>query len=331
MGRHNDNLSTISNMPDTLAARAQALAQSAVLIDETERTTLVSMTGADTETLLQGVASQDVKALAAGRHAPALLLTPKGGLIADLTLFRLAPDSFLVACDALVGAKVAQKLARYVIAEDVTVKDVTAEYAILALRGPKAAALAGPEAAALAPGALAATPRGVIARSVTHGLAGVDLLLPRAAAEKERAALVAAGAVMADAAFADGLRVELGRVRCGKDVDETNLGPETRLETTAVSYTKGCYVGQETIARIKTYGQVNRLLVGLTFEGEPAREGDAITVDGKDVGRVTTVAFAPRLGRVAALAIVRREHEAPGTRVLAGAVPAVVAQLPLVS
>lgn len=321
-------------MPSTLDSGVQALLKSAILIDFRESGTagLVSMEGPDTEALLQGVVSQDVKALPPGRHARALLLTPKGGLIADLAIQRLRPDAFLVACDGLVRETVATKLARYVITEDVVVKDVTADHAVLALRGPRAAAIAGPEATALEPGALAVTARGVVfVRSETHGLAGVDLVVPRDAADSERSRLVAAGAVPVDAAFAEGLRVEEGGLRSGKDADESNLGPETRLEAVAVSYTKGCYVGQETIARIKTYGQVNRLLVGLTFEGEPAREGDAIAVDGKEAGRVTTVAFAPRLGRPAALAIVRREHAEPGTRLAAGAATAVVKALPLVS
>lgn len=321
-------------MPPSLDSGVSALEKSAILIDFREfgARGLVSMEGPDTESLLQGVVSQDVKSLAPGHHARALLLTPKGGLIADLAILRLKADAFLVACDGLVAAKVAEKLARYVITEEVAVKDVTGDFVVLGLRGPRAAAIAGPEAAALEPGSLAATARGtVLVRSATPGLGSVDLVVPRDAAAAERARLVAAGAVPVDAAFAEGLRVEEGGLRSGKDADESNLGPETRLEAVAVSYTKGCYVGQETIARIKTYGQVNRLLVGLTFEGEPAREGDAIAVDGKEAGRVTTVAFAPRLGRPAALAIVRREHAEPGTRLAAGAATAVVKALPLVS
>ena len=313
-------------MTDPMTAGARALAQSAVLFDSTATTTLVSLAGPDTESLLQGVVSQDVKALAAGHHAPALLLTPKGGLIAALEILRLSHDAFLVACDALVGEAVAKKLARYVISEDVVVTDVTADHAVLSLRGPKAPAIA--DAERLAPGALAVEGTTAVVRSEIGGLAAVDLVLLRPAAAAKRLALVAAGAVEVDAAFAEGLRVESGRIRSGKDADEATLGPETRLESVAVSYTKGCYVGQETIARIKTYGQVNRLLVGLTFEGEPPREGDAVTIDGKDVGKVTSVARGPRLGRPIALATVRREHADLGTRVLAGAVSATVAALP---
>jgi folate-binding protein YgfZ len=233
-----------------------------------------------------------------------------------------------VACDAPVGAAAAQKLARYVISEDVVVKDVTAGHAVLALRGARAAEIAG--VPSLAPGELALGEDGITLRRALPSLDGVDRIVPRERAGAERERLEAAGAVAVGVEFAEGLRVETGRVLCGRDADESTLGPETRLESVAVSYTKGCYVGQETIARIKTYGQVNRLLVGLTFEGDPARAGDAITVDGKEVGRVTSVADAPRLGRPAALAMLRREHAEPGTRVAAGAARAIVAALPLV-
>ncbi len=323
------------NTNDRTVAVAAALKAGAILEDRTDATGHLTVRGADAESFLQGVLSQDVKGLAPGRHALSFLLTPKGAIVAILRVLRLSAGDFLASADAPAAAKAVATLLRYVVSEDVSVRDASADFAMLALRGARALDIA--DAVHAGTGGLVEAGRFISSgdtfaiRSGEPGLDGVDLLVPRARAAEAKAALAARGALAIGADVAQGLRVEAGIPRCGKDLEETSLGPESRLEAMAVSYTKGCFVGQETIARLKTYGQVNRLLVGLTFEGEPAKEGDAIVVDGKDVGRVTTVAApAPRLGRPAALALLRREHVAPGTRVVAGSAPAVVASLPLV-
>jgi folate-binding protein YgfZ len=147
-------------------------------------------------------------------------------------------------------------------------------------------------------------------------------------------ALCAAGTVPVGAEALEVLRVEAGIPAYGRDVDETVILPETRLDA-LVSYTKGCYIGQETVARVKYRGHINRGLSGLMLEGDRVpRHGDAIIAEDKDVGRVTSAVRSIALGRPIALGYVRREHFEPGARVSLrmgeSLVPARVAELPFV-
>jgi aminomethyltransferase len=148
-------------------------------------------------------------------------------------------------------------------------------------------------------------------------------------------ALVKAGARPAGAEALDALRVEAGIPWYGRDVDETVILPETRLEG-FVSYNKGCYIGQEVVARVKYRGHVNRALSGLVLDGDrlPA-SGARVVAEGKEIGRITSAVHSIALGKPIALGYVRREHFAPGTRVVveddSGPIPARVAELPFVS
>ena len=128
-------------------------------------------------------------------------------------------------------------------------------------------------------------------------------------------AILAAGAKPVGLTALDALRVEAGTPWFGHDVDDTALLPEVPFEP-LVSYTKGCYIGQEVIVRVRDRGHVNRLLTGLTLEGESVpRPGSAIVADGKDVGRITSAVRSFELGRPIALGFVRREHATPGSAV----------------
>jgi folate-binding protein YgfZ len=156
-----------------------------------------------------------------------------------------------------------------------------------------------------------------------------------AGAESLRSAAIAAGAVVAGPATLEILRIEAGQPWYPQDVDQSVILPETRLEA-LVSYTKGCYIGQETVARVKYRGHVNRALSGLVVEGDRVPEvGARVVVEGAEVGKVTSAARSMALGRPIALGYVRREHFEPGTAVTiadgGGEQPARVSALPFVA
>jgi len=182
----------------------------------------------------------------------------------------------------------------------------------------------------------------VIAEAGFPGTPGYKILAPAQAIGAVRASLQSAGAMVVGTEALETVRIETGVPRFGADMSEENFPPEARIEDRAVSYTKGCYLGQETIARIKTYGHVNRLLVGLLPETDaPIPRGaklyhpDVTSVlrEHKEAGYVTSSVYSPALKRIIALGYVNRKIEEPGTRVTIGddaPIQATVTTLPFV-
>jgi tRNA-modifying protein YgfZ len=203
----------------------------------------------------------------------------------------------------------------------------TLERGLLSLLGPEAAAVAGtPALPADEHSHLVVEIDGLAARAIRTDV-GIDLLCDAADTGALRAALERAGAAPVSEAAVECLRVERGRPRYGIELDETVIPQEAGLNARAVSFSKGCYVGQETVARLHYRGKPNRHLRGLLLSA-PAQTGDELALDGRTVGRVGTVADSPRLGPIA-LGFVRREIEL-GSTVLAGgeAIEARVVELP---
>jgi folate-binding protein YgfZ len=207
--------------------------------------------------------------------------------------------------------------------------------AVLALLGPQADAVlarAGGEAPVVAAEAhrestIGSLPVRVI-RAGDLPVAGLVLYVAEGEAEALERVLVEKGAAPLLAAQLDALRVEAGRAWYGQDVTEANLLHETGLVAECCSFQKGCYLGQEVVARLDARGgHVNKKLRGLRLEA-PASGGEAVVAAGQEVGRLTTAAISPRLGPIA-LAYVHRSHAEPGTRVEVGGRPATVADLPL--
>jgi folate-binding protein YgfZ len=221
----------------------------------------------------------------------------------------------------IVERAAAEKLAavfdRLIIMEDCQIHNATAEYGVLGLIGPQAAALLR----TLAENVLAA-----------KGDLGYDLIVPKEAVARISQGLAAAGAIAADAEVWNILRTESGIPLYGVDIDETTTMPE--LGQRGISYDKGCYIGQEVVARIKYIGHVNRRFVGFICENSEVPEvRSTVQVQGKDVGYITTAVFSPGLGKPIALGFVNRVAGEPGTAVvLAGktaSVAARVASLPM--
>jgi folate-binding protein YgfZ len=216
---------------------------------------------------------------------------------------------------------------RFSIGYDVALHKRTLERGLFSLLGPGAEGVIG------GPGSLGATEHsnvevsigGVAARAIRTDL-GIDLLCDSADSADLLAAVTEAGAVPVSEAVAECLRVEHGRPRYGVDLDDGVIPQEGGLNERAVSFTKGCYVGQETVARLYYRGKPNRRLQGLRLTA-PAEPGEQLSFDGKVVGRVGSVALSPRFGPIA-LALVRREAPVGAEVQLGSGVAAEVVDLP---
>jgi aminomethyltransferase len=303
---------------------------------------VIEVGGEDRVRWLNGMLTNDVTALAPGgrRGCPALLLTPKGGIVADVhVLLREATLWLDLEREALPG--VLKRLQDHVIADDVTLAERSPALARLALEGPAAAAILA-AAAGAAPDLAAGDARElpiddmpvVVAAFGWSGERAFQLFVPALEEERLVARLRAAGAphglVEGDAAVLEVLRVEAGIPRLGRELGPDVLPPEAHLES-AVSYTKGCYTGQEIVARLRSRGQVNHLLVGLSLAGAaPPAAGAEVLADQTSVGAVTSAALSPQRGPIA-LAFVRRAHAVPGTAVRVAGMAGRVEALPLVA
>jgi folate-binding protein YgfZ len=295
----------------------ERLREAAGLVDRSYRGKL-RFTGAEAADYLQGQVTNDVESLAPGTGCYATLLTPKGQVVADMRILR-GEDFIWVDCEPRSLPALTRNAEMYSIGRDVQTVDATAGYAILSLIGPAARA------------ALDAAPGAAEHAWVDgeHGMyvatdVGVDVICRAAEADAARAAL---GVEEASEEAAECLRIESGRPRLGLEIAGGVIPQEAGLNDRAVSFSKGCYVGQETVARLFYKGKPNRHLRGLRLS-EPAATGDEVTFGERVVGKVGSAAVSPAHGPIA-LAILRREV-APGDHVKVGAAraDAQVADLP---
>lgn len=321
-------------------AEHAALRRAAGLVDRSAIGKAV-VTGRDRAAFLQGMLSNDVKALQPGQGCRAAFLDLHGKVLALVAVHALADRLWLGLPEGLTE-KTLQTLDRYLISEKAAFEPADEAFVVLVLAGPEARAVlerASGRAPALAPGAheevaLAGTAVRVIRRAEPE-TPGLECWVPAPAGEAVWDALLAAGARPAGFDAWEALRIEAGEPVYGQDVDDTVILPETRLEA-LVSYTKGCYIGQEVVARVKYRGHVNRGLAGLVLAGDRLPDaGAAILAGGRDVGRVTSAARSPSLGAPIALGYLRREHWTPHTPVEVahpdGPIPARVSTLPFVN
>jgi folate-binding protein YgfZ len=248
--------------------------QVANLSGERER---LRISGCDRVDFLHGQCTNDIRRLAVGEGCYAAFLNAKGKMRGEGHIICLA-DAFLLETNP----GLAPSLERFVVTEDVTIDDLTAkvgEWLVIGNLPPNL-----PTAAITFKHPLGL---GVVIQESVEATVSAEVL--------------------------EILRIEAAVPRWGVDMDENTIPNEAGLEKRAISYDKGCYIGQETIARIKTYGHVNRHLVQLSVAGDSLpRRGEKILVDGRDVGHVTSAAFSSRLGKALALGYVRREFATPG-------------------
>ena len=302
--------------------------EGAGLIDMSGRAR-IELSGGEAVQFLNGLITNDVKTLAAGTWMLAAFPNVQGRLLAHARIVRPGEEvSFLIDTESVTHDKVFRTLERFTLAGDFRVTDVSAATAQFSLQGAKAHAIIesvlGHSLAAIRQqqGASVVSWREthqVTALRATHtGEDGYDLIVAASVAAELWEALMRAGARPVGYDAFEVLRVEAGEPRYGVDVDESNVVPEAGREDEAVSYTKGCYIGQEIIARIHWRGHVAKRLAGLMLEGDGELEAGAKvrTTDGKEIGRITSSVFSPRLNRRIALGILKYDYLQPDTEVL---------------
>jgi tRNA-modifying protein YgfZ len=285
------------------------------LLDRSERGKL-ALTGPEAKAFLHGQVTNDVEGLSPGEGCYAAFLTHKGKMQGDLRVLDTGNELWLDTERESLQALFTM-IHRYKLGADVELHKRTLQQGLLSLVGPETRDVLGPAAVDL-PAAEHANVRadvdGIPVLLVSTDL-GVDLVCDADRTADLAAALRDRGAREVGEDAVEGVRVERGRPRFGRDMDESTIPEEAALNERAVSFTKGCYVGQETVARLHYRGKPNRRLRGLRLSGA-AEPGAELRLGEKVVGRLGTVATSPALGPIA-LAIVRREAQ-PGAALAVG-------------
>ena len=311
-----------------------ALTTGCTLIDLSFRSR-ICLLGPDREKFLHGQVTNEILRLRPGEGTYAALVTAKGKLQCDLFVYKLAEELLLDFEPGLTPA-ITERLEKYIIAEDVQIVDVAPHYGLLSLQGPTSADVLGsaqfgssiPEEPLA--WAKAASPAGdlYVMNNSHFGSAGFDLFVP-APDLPQVASRLAQIATCVGQDACEIARIENAIPRFGVDMDENNLAPEA-LGEGAISYAKGCYIGQEVIARIRTYGQVAKALRMIRLpnelQGLPTG-GEKLFKDGREVGYITSSALSPKHGAMVALAYVRKEANASGDKLQFGSPDGGIAQV----
>jgi folate-binding protein YgfZ len=316
----------VSDYGDARAEHA-VLCESAGVIDLSFRSRLC-LTGADRARFLHGQVTNDVKSLRAGSGCYAALVTAKGKMQSDLNIYCFQ-DELLLDFEPGLAGMVTQRLEKYIVADDVQVVDVGPHYGLLSVQGPYAVTVvretglcnetpANPFSFVKVAGATLGEIH--LMNQPRLGSAGFDLFVPTASlgavADKLIAAAQSAGGRTCGWQAFEAARIEAGIPRYGADMDETNIPIECGIEERAVSYSKGCYLGQEVINRIHSFGHVTKTLRGLRLAADlnalPVK-GDKLLHTGKEVGYITSALASPVLKMNVALGYVRKEVNQLGT------------------
>jgi tRNA-modifying protein YgfZ len=304
-----------------------ALVSGAGLLDRRSRGRL-QLTGADRRSYLQGLLTNEIAALSPGQGCYAALLTAQGRMLSDMRVSELG-DRILIDLPAATAESVRQRLADFIFSEDVDVRDVGNELGQLGIYGPGTTPIL---ASVLSPSSLERLEQMqidanqelrlgdtavIVVRSDDYGAPGFEMFVSASEVARLSDAVRAAGARDVTAEAVEVTRVEAGRPEFGADMDEHTIPLEAGIEARAISYTKGCYVGQEVIIRVlhRGQGRVAKRLVGLlgTDADGPLVRGTRIEAENKPIGTITSAAHSPRLRRPIALGYVHRDSAEPGT------------------
>jgi folate-binding protein YgfZ len=266
-----------------------ALRHGAAWLDLSSRGRIMAR-GRDVARFLHNVTSNDIKKMVHGETCYAFLLTPQGRIVADLYLLSLG-DRFLIDTEPELREIVQKQILKYKVADQVELEDVTEQTISIGVEGPDAPAIAPPPSEFR-----------VVPFTVT-GQPGYRIYSSPEKKDEIIRYLEAAGAVEATAEDARIVRIENGKPRYGEDIVETSLPQETE-QMQAVSFTKGCYIGQEIVERIRARGHVNRHLVRLELDGTSQIATGKQTINGQEADVMSSV-YSPDLGKVVALAYVR--------------------------
>lgn len=280
---------------------------------------VIEMTGRDRGRFLHGMCTNDVTKLQPGQGCMAAIVNRQGKMVAELVV-RATKDALLLEVDRSNLQGTIGALQKFIVADDVAMRE--SKLCVMGFYGPQA--LAGKVPADLNPFGFFESAGALVCKNPFFGY---DLLLnPSRALEPE--VLFPADAPYAGFEAYEHVRIEKGWPRWGADMGPDVLPMEAGLEPIAISYTKGCYIGQEVIQRVKTYSEPPKMLVQLVCDASEVKPHAAIHVDEATVGNVTSACYSPALGRTVALGYVRKEFKLPGTKVHAAGVPATVGPLP---
>jgi aminomethyltransferase len=302
----------------------RAARESAAIFD-TNWHALIELSGPDRSRYLNAIVSNDVKNLGEGHGVLGLLLDPKGHILAELEIYALK-NHLLTLSHASLRQRTVETLDKYIIMDDVALEDVTDKLGSFAVEGPFAAKMLDKaygidleECAELDIRSvhIDSMPCEVIRRS-HFGYAGAEIIAPRKSLvqlwENLLALVRLRGGQPIGMKALEALRLEAGIPFYPADFNDTVIPQEAAVEGTHISFTKGCYTGQEIVERVRSRGQVNRLRVKLKFSTpEPPAAGTRLRVEGKEVGLVTSSAFSPKAGAAIGMGYSRREHDTAGS------------------
>jgi aminomethyltransferase len=273
----------------------------------------IRVSGEDRARLLHAMTTNHIQGLQPGDGCYAFFLTAQGRILADAHILCL-DDSLLINTEPETRQRVYEHLDKYIIADDAVVEDLTDKFATVQVEGPGARKVVS-GLAAPAPEkkyGIAAWQGGWVEHASETGLDGFALMVPVEEKAALLATLAAAGVPEADPEAVDAVRHEAGKPRYGVDFSESSLPQETQLQD-ALHFSKGCYLGQEIVERIRSRGHVNKQLTPLVIAmTEAPAPGTKILADAKEVGEITSAAYSPANGNVSAFAILRTEALRPG-------------------
>ncbi len=271
----------------------EALRERAAWLDLSGRGVILA-TGEDRARLLHALCTNDIEHLKPGESCYAFFLNAQGRILADANILCRAED-FLIDTEPETRASLYQHIDKYIIADDVTLDDASDRLAVIAIEGPEARTMTNPAGA----------------RLTSTGEPGLRFFVP----PEQKAELIGQW-VQADADAARVVRLEHAKPRYGEDITAAHLAQETQ-QMHALHFSKGCYLGQEVVERVRSRGLVHRLLVGLNINTQNIPDpGTPVAANGNEIGKLTSAAFSPAIGICVAMAYVRREHADPGTKLL---------------
>jgi folate-binding protein YgfZ len=286
----------------------------------------IKLTGEDRARLLHAMTTNHIQQLTPGSGCYAFFLNDKGRVLADANILS-RPDYFLLDVEPETREPLYQHLDRFIIADDVTLEDATDAVATIAVEGPQTAEVFERAGAPVPESDYSTVDWGesVVARLSSTGSPGFFIFVPVAEKAALIARLEAAGAEPADAEAARVVRLEHGKPRYSEDISERFLAQEAN-QPHALHFSKGCYLGQEIVERVRSRGQVHRVLMPLILETtEPPAPGAKLEFKGTGAAEITSAVYSPALGKVVALAYVRTEHARPHEHMTLGDVHAEVA------
>jgi folate-binding protein YgfZ len=288
----------------------------------------IKLTGEDRARLLHAMTTNHIQQLTPGTGCYAFFLNDKGRVLADANVL-CRPDYFLLDVEPETRDPLYQHLDRFIIADDVTIEDASDSISNIAVEGPQATGVMQRAGAPIPDAEYSSLDRGgsVVARLSSTGSPGFFIFIPASEKEALISRLEAAGAEPADAEAARVVRLEHGKPRYSEDISDRFLAHEAN-QPHALHFSKGCYLGQEIVERVRSRGQIHRVMMPLILDATEAPEpGAKLHIGSLSAAEITSAAYSPALDKVVALAYVRTEHARPHEQMMWGDVRAEVAAL----